>query len=207
LKRSIPFAFVFVLLRLVTEAQDKSFTDYYFEAKAIADSLKTYQVLIQVHDTTFPFVSNDYVKNEIGKSFNFLNTKKRVDKDPDFIIRIMISDVEADVIYSYQGRANDDDVYEIVLHYDVSFALSFETSGKTSVHIPICTKKHFRKKHNYYLRNADLNSPAHRFLLQTKEEKKPVHIYAEDYKTFLNTRASFIIDFNEELARVRKKKK
>src|SRR6187401_1130360 len=136
--RSNLFLFAFTVLGFTTFAQKKSYTDYYFEAKTLVDSLKTYQILIQAHGETYPFVSNEYVKNEVAKSFNFLNIKKAVDKDPDFIIKIVISDVKADVDYAYTGKKNDYETYEIILIYDVSFALSIEVNEKPVVLIPLC---------------------------------------------------------------------
>src|SRR5262245_2837866 len=108
---------VFITLSLSTNAQDKTFTDYYFEAKSLADSLKTYQILVEAHGETHPFVSNEYVKNEIARSFNFLNLKKPVIENPDFVIKIIVSDVKADVDYIYKGRPGDNDNYEIIWVY------------------------------------------------------------------------------------------
>src|SRR6187200_2400405 len=119
--RSNLFLVAFMLLCFITSAQKKSYTDYYFEAKTLVDTLRTYQILIQAHDETYPFISNEYVKNEVAKSFNFLNIKKPVDKDPDFVIKIIVSDVNADVDYTYKG---DNNTYEVIWIYDVSFALS-----------------------------------------------------------------------------------
>jgi len=95
--RSNLFLLAFSLLGLTTSAQKKSYTDYYFEAKTLVDSLKTYQILIQAHGETYPFISNEYVKNEVVRSFNFLNIKNPADKDPGFIITIIVSDVNANV--------------------------------------------------------------------------------------------------------------
>ena len=81
---------------------------------------------MQVHGESYPFISNEYIKNEVARSFNFLNIKKPVDKDPDFVIKIVVSDINADVDYTYKGKDNDYDTYEIISIYDVSFALSFE---------------------------------------------------------------------------------
>ena len=69
--RSNLFFIAFMAFGFVTFAQKKSYTDYYFEAKTLTDTLKTYQILIQAHGETFPFISNEYVKNEVAKSFNF----------------------------------------------------------------------------------------------------------------------------------------
>ena len=206
LKRSISLAAVCILLTLDADSQHKSFTDYYFEAKAIADSLKTYEILIEARDTTFPFRSNEYVKNEVGKTFNFLHTKKRVHTDPDFVIKIIVSDVAADVDYAYMGKNLDQDVYEMKLSYDVSFALSFEAIGKTSVYIPICTKKHYTKKYKYNLQNTDFNNSSNHNPIKTGDQKMPVHKYAERLETSLD-KSVFIYEFNEELVRFRKKQK
>jgi hypothetical protein len=136
--RSNLFLLAFTIIGFTTLAQKRSYTDYYFEAKTLVDTFKTYQILIQAHGETYPFISNEYVKNEVARSFNFLNIKKPVDKDPDFLIKIVVSDVNADVDYAYNGNNN---TYEVILIYDVSFALSFETNEKSIVFIPVMYKK------------------------------------------------------------------
>ena len=207
--RSNLLLFVFVVLGITTSAQKKSYTDYYFEAKTSVDTLKTYQILIQAHGETYPFISNEYVKNEVAKSFNFLNIKKLVDKDPDFVIKIIVSDVNADADYAYIGKSNENDKYEIILNYDVSFALSFETNETPLVFIPLCTKKHFEKRYPYYRKSSEFDPNIKDRLFQQipkPEENKPVGQYVDEWKVFLNTKANFIMDFNEVLVRFRKKK-
>ena len=150
--RSNLFLFVFTIVGLTTSAQKKSYTDYYFEAKTLTDSLKTYQVLIQAHGETYPFISNEYVKNEVAKSFNFLNIKNPIDKDPDFVIKIIVSDIKANVDYAYNGNNN---TYEVILIYDVSFALSFETNKKAGgkhADWQVCGRvgSHFKHKGKFY---------------------------------------------------------
>jgi len=200
--------FVFVVPGITTIGQKKSFTDYYFEAKALTDSLKTYQILIEAHGETYPFVSDGYVKNEVAKSFNFLNIKNTVDKDPDFIIKIIVSDVNADADYAYMGKSIENDTYEIILNYDVSFSLSFEVNGKPVVLIPLCTKKHFERRQHYSRKSSEFNpNIKDRFQQIPKpEENKPVGQYVDEWEIFLNTKASFIMDFNEVLVKFRKKK-
>ena len=197
--RSNLFLIAFMAFGFATSAQKKSYTDYYFEAKTLTDTLNTYQVLIQAHGETFPFVSNDYVKNEVAKSFNFLNIKKAVDKDPDFIIKIVVSDVNADVDYAYTGKKNEYETYEIILIYDVSFALSFEVNKKSVVFIPLCTKKHYEKRSSYYRNNSEFNPNIKDRLFQQipkPEENKPIGQYVDDWEVFLNTKASFIMNFS-----------
>ena len=205
--RSNLLFFVFVVPGITTYGQMKSFTDYYFEAKAFTDSLRTYQILIEAHGETYPFVSTGPVKNEVAKSFNFLNIKKPVDKDPDFVIKIVVSDVNADANYAYTGKSNENDTYEITLIYDVSFALSFETNEKPVVFIPICTKKHFEQRFRYSRKSSEYDPKANKFQQIPKpEENKPVGQYVDEWKVFLNTKSSFIMDFNEVLVKFRKKK-
>jgi hypothetical protein len=199
--------FAFILPGFSTSAQKKSYTDYYFEAKKLTDSLKTYKILIQAHGETYPFVSNGYVKNEVAKSFNFLNIKNPVDTNPDFVIKIVVSDVKANADYAYTGKANENETYEIILIYDVSFALSFETNEKPVVFIPLCTKKHYEKRLPYFRKSSEYDPKADRFQQIPKpEENKPVSQYADEWEIFLNTRSSFINDFNEVLVKFRKKK-
>jgi len=207
LSRYIFFTCGLSLLSLCIYGQKKTFTDYYFEAKALADSLKTYQVYIQTHDTLYPFQAVGIIKDEVGKSFNFLKIKERVTENPDFVIKILVSDVNADVDYAYAGKNLDNNVYEITAHYDVSFALSFEAKGKETVYIPIVTKKHYETRHNYSLQSSDFNNSSNWTPIKTADQKMPAHQYAAQYEVFLNTRSSFIINFNEELARFRKKNK
>jgi len=204
--RSTLFLFAFTILGFTTSAQKKSYTDYYFEAKTLTDTLKTYQILIQAHGETYPFISNEYVKNEVAKSFNFLNIKSPVDKDPDFIIKIVIRDINADVDYTYKGKDNDKDRYEIVWIYDVSFALSFETKEKSVVFIPLCTKKHYEKRFPYSRKSSEFNPNSKKFPITSPEENKPVDQYVEELKVLLNTKANFITDFNDVLVAFRKKK-
>ena len=205
--RSILFASVLTIAGLITYAQKKSYTDYYFEAKALTDTLKTYQILVQAHGETYPFISNEYVKNEVAKSFNFLNIKTPVDTNPDFVIKILVSDVNAKADYAYKGKINDYDTYEIIVIYDVSFALSFEVDGNSVVHIPLTTKKHYEKRHNYTRKNTDFNPKADRFAqIPRPEENKPIHQHVDDWQVYLNTKASYIVDFNNELVKFRRKK-
>jgi hypothetical protein len=207
--RSILFLFAFTMLGFTTSAQKRSYTDYYFEAKTLVDSLRTYQILIQAHGETYPFISNEYVKNEVLKSFNFLNIKKTVDTIPDFVIKIIVSDVDADVDYGYKGKVGDNDTYQITLTYDVSFALSFEVNEKPVVFIPLCTKKHYEKSHNYSRQSSEYNpNIKDRLFYQIPKpgENKPVGQYVDEWKVFLNTKANFIMDFNEVLVKFRKKK-
>lgn len=184
-------------------AQKRSYTDYYFEAKTLTDTLKTYQILIQAHGETYPFISNEYVKNEVAKSFNFLNIKSPVDKDPDFVIKIIVSDVSANVDYAYNGNNN---TYEVILIYDVSFALSFETNEKSVVLIPLCTKKHYEKRFPYSNKSLEFNPDENKYQIKRPDENKPIGKYVEELEVFLNTKANFIMDFNEVLVKFRKKK-
>ena len=204
--RSNLFLLAFILLGLTTSAQKKSYTDYYFEAKTLVDSLKTYQILIQAHGETYPFISNEYVKNEVAKSFNFLNIKSPVDKDPDFVIKIVVSDINADVDYTYKGKDNDNDRYEILWIYDVSFALSFEVHEKSIVLIPLCTNKHYEKRFPYSRKSSEFNPNSKKFPITAPEENKPIDQYVGELKVLLNTKANFIMDFNEVLVKFRKKK-
>ncbi len=204
--RSAVIFFISVLLCISAKAQHKAYTDYYFEAKALTDNLKTYQILIQAHGETFPFISNEYVKNEVARSFNFLNIKKRVDKNPDFVIKIIVSDVSAKVEYVDKGKVYEFNTYDIVLNYDVSFALSFEVNEKDSIYIPLVTKKHYHTRQNYSQRNTDYNPKAGRFTLATPDENKPIWKYVADLEESMNTRGTFIREFNEVLIKFRKKK-
>jgi len=204
--RSKLLLFVFIFFGFTTNAQNKSFTDYYFEAKALADTLKTYQILIQAHGETYPFVSNEYIKNEVAKSFNFLNIKKPVKKDPDFVIKIIVSDVNADADYTYKGKDNDNDRYEILWIYDVSFALSFEVDEKPIVFIPLCTKKHYEKRFPYSSKNSEFNPDENKYQIKRPDENKPIGKYVDELEVLLNTKANFIMDFNEVLVAFRKKK-
>jgi hypothetical protein len=215
--RSTLAYFVLLIFYSPLHAQDRSFTDYYFEAKKLVESLKTYQIVVYAHDSTYPFVSNEYLKNEVAKSFHFLNVKKKVDRDPDFLIKIIVGDIDAKVDYAYSGKVvsppnPEYDVYEITMVYDVSFALSFETNTRATVYMPICTKKHYEKKYNYTLTSlgpspgASVNSNWKLYAPSTPEEKKPVWEYAEDVEEILNTKFAFLPDFNNELIRFRKKK-
>ena len=204
--RVILFVSVSFIIHLSLKAQDSSFTDYYFQAKKVTDSLKTYQILIEAHGRTFPFVSNQYVKNEVARSFNFLNLKKPVEKDPDFFIKIIVSDVNADVDYTFREKLNENDVYNLIVNYDVSFALSFEVLEKDTVHIPICTKKHHSKRYTYTRRNPDFDPKAGRFSIARPDDQKPVDQYADQIKESLNKEGVFILDFNEALIKFRKKK-
>jgi hypothetical protein len=191
------------MIGFTTSAQKKSYTDYYFEAKTLTDTLKTYQILIQAHGETYPFISNEYVKNEVAKSFNFLNVKKPVDKDPDFLIKIVVSDVNADVDYAYNGNSK---TYEVILIYDVSFALSFETNETSVVFIPLCTKKHYEKRFPYSNKSLEFNPDENKYQIKRPEENMPIGKYVDELEVVLNTKANFIMDFNEVLVAFRKKK-
>jgi len=201
--RSKLFLFVFILPGFTIYAQNKSFTDYYFEAKTFVDSLKTYQILIQAHGESYPFISNEYVKNEVAKSFNFLNIKEPVKKDPDFVIKIIVSDVSADVDYAYNGNNN---TYEVIWIYNVSFALSFETNEKSVVFIPLCTKKHYEKRFPYSNKSSEFNPDENKYQIKRPDENKPIGKYVDELEVLLNTKANFIMDFNEVLVAFRKKK-
>jgi len=201
--RSNLFLFVFTIVGLTTSAQKKSYTDYYFEAKTLTDSLKTYQVLIQAHGETYPFISNEYVKNEVAKSFNFLNIKNPIDKDPDFVIKIIVSDIKANVDYAYNGNNN---TYEVILIYDVSFALSFETNKKSVVFIPLCTKKHYEKRFPYSNKSLEFDPDENKYQIKKPEENMPIGKYVDELEVLLNTKANFIMDFNDVLVAFRKKK-
>ena len=201
--RSTLFLFAFATLGFTTSAQKKSYTDYYFEAKTLTDTLKKYQILIQAHGKTYPFISNEYVKNEVAKSFNFLNVKSSIDKDPDFVIKMIVSDVSANVDYAYNGNNN---TYEVILNYDVSFALSFETKEKSVVYIPLCTKKHYEKRFPYSNKSLEFNPDENKYQIKRPEENMPIGKYVDELEVFLNTKANFIMDFNEVLVRFRKKK-
>jgi hypothetical protein len=201
--RSNLFFIAFMAFGFVTFAQKKSYTDYYFEAKTLTDTLKTYQILIQAHGETFPFISNEYVKNEVAKSFNFLNIKKPVEKDPDFVIKIIVSDVNADVDYTYK----ENNTYDIIWVYVVSFALSFEKNEKSIVFIPLCTKKHFEKRFPYSEgKSPEFDPQENRFQITKPNETKPVGKYVDELNVLLNTKATFIPDFNDVLVAFRKKK-
>ena len=194
--RSNLFFIAFMAFGFVTFAQKKSYTDYYFEAKTLTDTLKTYQILIQAHGETFPFISNEYVKNEVAKSFNFLNIKKPVEKDPDFVIKIIVSDVNADVDYTYK----ENNTYDIIWVYVVSFALSFEKNEKSIVFIPLCTKKHFEKRFPYSEgKSPEFDPQENRFQITKPNETKPVGKYVDELNVLLNTKATFIPDFNESV--------
>jgi len=201
--RSTLFLFAFATLGFTTSAQKKSYTDYYFEAKTLTDTLKKYQILIQAHGKTYPFISNEYVKNEVAKSFNFLNVKSSIDKDPDFVIKMIVSDVSANVDYAYNGNNN---TYEVILNYDVSFALSFETKEKSVVYIPLCTKKHYEKRFPYSNKSLEFNPDENKYQIKRPEENMPIGKYVDELEVFLNTKANFIMDFNEVLVKFRKKK-
>ena len=201
--RSTLFLFAFATLGFTTSAQKKSYTDYFFEAKTLTDTLKKYQILIQAHGKTYPFISNEYVKNEVAKSFNFLNVKSSIDKDPDFVIKMIVSDVSANVDYAYNGNNN---TYEVILNYDVSFALSFETKEKSVVYIPLCTKKHYEKRFPYSNKSLEFNPDENKYQIKRPEENMPIGKYVDELEAFLNTKANFIMDFNEVLVRFRKKK-
>jgi hypothetical protein len=201
--RSNLLLFVFVILGITTSAQKRSYTDYYFEAKTLTDTLKTYQILIQAHRETYPFISNEYVKNEVAKSFNFLNIKTRIDKDPDFVIKIIVSDIKATVDYAYNGNNN---TYEVILIYDVSFALSFETNEKSVVFIPLCTKKHYEKRFPYSNKSLEFDPDENKYQIKRPEENMPIGKYVDELEVILNTKANFIMDFNEVLVKFRKKK-
>jgi hypothetical protein len=190
------------MLGFTTFAQKKSYTDYYFEAKTLADTLKTYQILIQAHGETYPFVSNEYVKNEVTRSFNFLNIKKLIDTDPDFVIKIIVSDINANVDYAYNGNNN---TYEVIWVYDVSFALSFETNEKAVVSIPLCTKKHYEKRFPYSNKSLEFNPDENKYQIKRPEENMPIGKYVDELEVVLNTKANFIMDFNEVLVKFRKK--
>jgi hypothetical protein len=194
---------VFVVLGITTYGQKKSFTDYYFEAKTLTDTLKTYQILIQAHRETYPFISNEYVKNEVAKSFNFLNIKSPIDMDPDFVIKIIVSDIKANVDYAYNGNNN---TYEVILIYDVSFALSFETNKKSVVYIPLCTKKHYEKRFPYSNKSLEFDPDENKYQIKRPEENMPIGKYVDELEVILNTKANFIMDFNEVLVKFRKKK-
>jgi len=204
--RSAVSFFISFILCLSATAQHKAYTDYYFEAKALTDSLKTYQILIQAHGATFPFISNQYVKNEVARSFNFLNIKKPVDKDPDFVIKIIVSDVSAKVDYTDKGKVHEFNYYDIILNYDVSFALSFQVNEKDSVYIPLVTKKHYHTRQTYSQRHTDYDPKAGRFTLAKPDENKPIWKYVADLEESMNTRGTFIREFNEVLIKFRKKK-
>jgi|SRR6187401_2562147 len=201
--RSNLFLFAFTVLGFTTFAQKKSYTDYYFEAKTLVDSLKTYQILIQAHGETYPFVSNEYVKNEVARSFNFLTIKSPVDKNPHFVIKIIVSEISANVDYAYNGNTN---TYEVIWVYDVSFALSFEVDERSNVSIPLCTKKHYEKRFPYSRKSSEFNPNAKKFPITGPEENKPIGQYVEELEVLLNTKANFIGDFNDVLVAFRKKK-
>jgi len=201
--RSKLFLFVFILPGFTIYAQNKSFTDYYFEAKTFVDILKTYQILIQAHGESYPFISNEYIKNEVAKSFNFLNVKEPVKKDPDFVIKIIVSDVSADVDYAYNGNNN---TYEVIWIYNVSFALSFETNEKSVVFIPLCTKKHYEKRFPYSNKSSEFNPDENKYQIKRPDENKPIGKYVDELEVLLNTKANFIMNFNEVLVAFRKKK-
>jgi hypothetical protein len=143
------------------------------------------------------------VKNEVAKSFNFLNIKKSVDKDPDFVIKIIVSDVNADVDYAYRG---DNNTYEVIWIYNVSFALSFETNGKSVVFIPLYTKKHYEKRFPYSNKSLEFNPDENKYQIKKPEENKPIGKYVDELTILLNTKANFIMDFNDVLVAFRKKK-
>jgi len=206
--RSKLLLFVFIFPGFITSAQKKSYTDYYFEAKTLVDSLKTYQVLIQAHGETYPFISNEYVKNEVLKSFNFLNIKKPVNKDPDFAIKIIVSDVSANVDYAYIG---DNNSFEVICIYNVSFSLSFETNGKAVVFIPLCTKKHYEKRFQfsginfpYSGKSLEFNPEENRYPIVPGKNKPNIDKYVEEMEVLLNTKVNFIIEFNDVLVAFRK---
>jgi hypothetical protein len=207
--RSKLLLFLFILPGFITSAQKKSYTDYYFEAKTLVNSLKKYQILIQAHGETYPFISNEYVKNEVSKSFNFLNSKKPVDKDPDFTIKIIVSDVSANVDYAYLG---DNNTFEVICIYNVSFALSFETNGKAVVCIPLCTKKHYEKRFPfssinfpYSGKSLEFNPKENRYPITAGKNKPNIDKYVDELEVLLNTKVNFIIEFNDVLVAFRKK--
>lgn len=195
--------FVFIVPGITTTAQEKSYTDYYFEAKTLTDTLKTYQILIQAHGKIYPFISNEYVKNEVAKSFNFLNIKSPVDKDPDFVIKIIVKDINANVDYAYNGNNN---TYEVIWIYDVSFALSFEMNEKPVVFIPLCTKKHYEKRFPYSNKSLEFSPEENKYQIKKPEENMPIGKYVDELEVLLNTKANFIMDFNDVLVAFRKKK-
>lgn len=129
-----------------------------------------------------------------------------MEKDPDFFIKIIVSDVNANVGYYFREKLNEYDVYNLLVNYDVSFALSFEIQGKDTVHIPICAKKHHSKRYTYSRRNPDFDPKAGRFSLARPDDQKPVDQYAAQIEESLNKEGIFIIDFNEALIKFRKKK-
>jgi hypothetical protein len=92
------------------------------------------------------------------------------------------------------------------LIYDVSFALSFETNEKSVVFIPLCTKKHYEKRFPYSNKSLEFDPDENKYQIKRPEENMPIGKYVDELEVILNTKANFIMDFNEVLVKFRKKK-
>lgn len=195
---------ILALLSLGVKCQEKTFSDFYFEAQSLTQNLKTYKILILLKDTSYTFISNEYRKNILPKAFNFLNNKKIVSKNPDFLIKIKVSNVNADVSYTTKPYTSGQLQYDITTRYDVSFAIAFEV-GEQTINFSLCNKEHFENTIPYSVEYISIMNPANLVYIDKSAKQKSIDEVVMEQEIFLNTKADFIGNFNDLLMKQIKK--
>jgi hypothetical protein len=123
-------------------SQKKSFEDYYNEAKSFIGNFKSYKVIIVRSDTSFA-PRYDIQSKRLRMHFPFLNTMREVDKEPDFFIKIIIKDSNDLVDYRWISGTVEENVYELIVSYDLKFLLQFDAGDKGNMTMPLCDFIHY----------------------------------------------------------------
>jgi hypothetical protein len=140
--KKIYFFILFLLVGCSCFSQRKSFEDYYNEAKSFTGDFRSYKVIIVRSDTSFA-PRYDIQSKRLRTYFPFLNTMKEVEKNPDCFIKIIIKDSNQLVDYRWVSGTVEENVYELIVSYDLKFLLQFDAGDKGNMTMPLCDFIHY----------------------------------------------------------------
>jgi hypothetical protein len=126
----------------------------------LTQSFKTFQIIVVVNDTISRDESNDNIKHEIIKHFNFLKQKQISRKKPDFEIRV---DINANLMgtHSHSVMANSEPIVfgdrgdqyythnYLIDHYLKNASIAVHVKEKNIYNISLDTASIIERKYSY----------------------------------------------------------
>jgi len=186
----------FILIQAICFSQNKSFENYYTDAKALIQNLKTYKIIIIRKDTSF-MPKEDNQRNQLKRVFAFLHTKNEVEDEPEFFIKIIIQDTNIKVNYTLRSSDDNYDWYNVRFLYDLDFSIEFDALEKGKISMPLCGYRHYDQAYSrpYIIERLNsFNRTGQNYRQDATDRSIESQVSATE--AFLEKRAEFSNEFN-----------
>ena len=144
LKRYVLVSILSLMYASGTFAQeDTTFINNYKRFRSLVDPLPTYSVYMVPFQSSKKYAISES-KEYLREAYHFLRKKTINLKRPDFIIGVLVDDLDIDhPVHTYESLNKDFASHKVAIKYRASFNILVVTKSGESLQFPLVTKKEF----------------------------------------------------------------